>query len=50
MEKTTLIFDMEKYMNKKVSELKDDKSFGGFEAKVENGKIVYFKHWVGKKI
>ncbi len=50
MEKTISISDLEKYMDEKVSKLKDDKSFGGFEGKLENGKITYFKYWVGKKI
>lgn len=42
--------DLLKYKNKVLQEFKEKEIFGGFEGKIENGKIVFFKHWVSKKI
>ena len=38
------------YMEKIIDDCKMDKVYGGFEGKLEGGKVVHFKHWVSKKL
>ncbi len=50
MEKKTCSDELIEYKNQVLEELKERKAYGGFEGKLEDGKLTYFKHWVGKKI
>ncbi len=40
---------LEEHKRKIETQLKRDKSYGGFEGKVEEGELVHYKHWVSKK-
>ncbi len=39
---------LRKYQDKTIDNLILDKAYGGYEAKVENGQVVFFKHWINK--
>ncbi len=30
--------------------IENNNVFGGIECKIENGKLVHFKHWISRKI
>lgn len=42
--------DLETYKDNKIRELILDKAYGGYEAKIEEGRLVHFKYWVSKKL
>ena len=42
--------ELQAYKAHKLNELASEKAWGGYEVKMEEGKIVHFKYWVSKKI
>jgi len=54
MEKTCTINNYKKQIGTELDEIEKalipKNTYGGFEGKLEDGKLVYFKYWVGKKL
>jgi predicted 2-oxoglutarate/Fe(II)-dependent dioxygenase YbiX len=42
--------DLQAYKSKKLNELVLEKAYGGYEVKMEAGRLVHFKYWVSKKL
>lgn len=41
---------LHQYKSQKLNEMIQEKTFGGYECKMENGKLVHFKYWGSKKL
>ncbi len=41
---------LQQYKSQKINEMRLEKAYGGYEAKMEDGRLVHFKYWVNKKI
>ena len=41
---------LEQYKSQKLNELILDRAYGGYECKMEAGRLVHFKYWVSKKL
>ena len=42
--------ELQKYKSQKLNELVQEKAYGGYEVKLEEGRLVHFKYWVSRKI
>lgn len=42
--------ELQAYKSRKLNEIVIEKAYGGYECKLEAGKLVHFKYWVSKKL